>query len=1434
MAIDKLIPRYINNDDDFLVVKSVEMIDAINVHVGDNLGGNADVLKNSRGNTLMTFASGSELPATGTNTVVGSGLNIEKSEIVFAVHNSLGNHSIYHYSTASNVLRLVYRDSILGFTSISFVKFDFIVKENGDTLAYFTDGVTDPKKINITKALLGTGYPYKVAGGYTYTDEEKLLCITNAKQPPLDPPTLAFTNIANQENFIYDEYFQFAYQYVYEDGEVSALSPYSEIGVNTQQLLDGLISDSAKDLFNAINVTVKHSRSDVSKIRLLAKSAENLGFFAVDEINNVRTSTTSTILFTNNEIRSYIPSIEQNKMYDNVPQKANSQAISGSRLLYGGYTEFYDNVNTDVEITEINNEEGKSVYLSVNPTTSSTTYYSPATSVATSKFNFVAGDTINSTSNNSEVILDFQIYSRLIDILPGGSASIQLNATETTQRLIINEVKIDIAKQFTLPAYDDLLGGSPDVYARLISNISGNYNVVIYRAQALAQPSNIVHNLRGSAVINISLDAINYGTTQISFLVKIASMSLQTVEGYYYSGGSYIGPDKFTSFSLNPTLLNTSYSTKFSSFVAKKNYNSKQYYTPSNRSFKAGQEHRFGVVYYDKFNRSGAVNEIGTKEVSWYSDRSATGGGPVSFQFKLKHNPPSWASRWQLLYSPFTSYNYALQYSVGEAFCSSPSDKDNVIYVSMNTLEGKTYSYIEAKNAKLEYVFAEGDKLRIIKYETGTLPNGENNFVDYEFDILGYDYYDTTNTPAIAVPGTGEVISDDRKVGWFLKLTENLNATGFTKADIVTRVENSTTVYNADFWNKNTVVEIYRPIKQSEINIYREISKVFNVVNDSGTYRHKGDRDYSYTWTSGPSNITVSDGFAETTLDIKNEDRLVISTTILGVLTSYQVSVSSVTMSGTKKVFSVSNSNRVGNIGVEVPPNGNYSLASIDNLNDAVIETFNGDTYYRMRQMNVITDFKLLGDATSIVTTEYENMFVEDNSITDFADSKFTSVGRPNAPAPTAGRIYRKSTITYSEPYVLDSQILPLSSFNLGQANFVDLSPVYGSIQYIIDGGDSISILQERKCSVAPINRNIIEYISGGTGVTVSTNFIGSQSFYAGDYGVGRHPESVVNYFGRVYFADINTGKVIRLGPDGITPISEQGVDSYIQDKMNSAIKLGDQNFKFVGLLDPERSEYILSFQKRLGGGTYTNDTIAYDVKEGVWKTRYSFIPESGVYVDNLLITFKSGAAWAHTDESNRNNFYGVFQPSFVKVVSAQNNSMVKTFEALSVEGDSPWSFSVDTRDQSTVTISTMDKREGMYYSSIPTATTSTSNLVPLGIVTSVVAVGGGYEITLQTNINSLPFPLNGSIKVVAGGVFTNTDLVVSGISSKKTITVTGTTLITAGQTIAVSSDSSVDGDKMRGPYAVISFTNSSTSPIEAYAFNAVYNRSMLHNELVN
>lgn len=45
MAIDKLIPQYLNSDADQKLIKSVEMADALNVLVSNNDQGTAGVIK---------------------------------------------------------------------------------------------------------------------------------------------------------------------------------------------------------------------------------------------------------------------------------------------------------------------------------------------------------------------------------------------------------------------------------------------------------------------------------------------------------------------------------------------------------------------------------------------------------------------------------------------------------------------------------------------------------------------------------------------------------------------------------------------------------------------------------------------------------------------------------------------------------------------------------------------------------------------------------------------------------------------------------------------------------------------------------------------------------------------------------------------------------------------------------------------------------------------------------------------------------------------------------------------------------------------------------------------------------------------------------------------------------------------------------------------
>ncbi len=87
--------------------------------------------------------------------------------------------------------------------------------------------------------------------------QKKLLNLTVAKTASFKkPPSF---NIVNNPDLtgssrIKDNNYQFAYKYIYTDGEHSALSPYSSLSVANSQLVDGFNTDAAKDFFNQINV----------------------------------------------------------------------------------------------------------------------------------------------------------------------------------------------------------------------------------------------------------------------------------------------------------------------------------------------------------------------------------------------------------------------------------------------------------------------------------------------------------------------------------------------------------------------------------------------------------------------------------------------------------------------------------------------------------------------------------------------------------------------------------------------------------------------------------------------------------------------------------------------------------------------------------------------------------------------------------------------------------------------------------------------------------------------------------------------------------------------------------------------------------------------------------------------------------------------------
>ena len=346
-SIDKLIPRYLNLDDDERLIKNIEMTDAQNLRISVDVERDALVVKNAYGNVARSSNLENGSMPNGTNVAIGSVADDTTHQIYFAVFNSNSNHIIIRYDFNAKKAYKVYQSSVLQFSQDSFVQMSIVRNSNTDILLYLNDGLTPPKKINATKAEQSSsgsgGYPAAFTSG---TDAEKLLYITVAKQPPLSPPVIEFSNNPNfPQNDLFEKNFQFAYQYEYLDGEQSALSPYSALSVTEFQLKDGFINFDDRLTLNEITVTVDNNKGDVKKIKVYGRRGDrDAAFFLIDTILNNPLGGTQSIKFRDDI--SYIPlSAEvQDKRFDNVPQVADSQAICSSRLFYGGYTEGYPNL----------------------------------------------------------------------------------------------------------------------------------------------------------------------------------------------------------------------------------------------------------------------------------------------------------------------------------------------------------------------------------------------------------------------------------------------------------------------------------------------------------------------------------------------------------------------------------------------------------------------------------------------------------------------------------------------------------------------------------------------------------------------------------------------------------------------------------------------------------------------------------------------------------------------------------------------------------------------------------------------------------------------------------------------------------------------------------------------------------------------------------
>jgi len=1353
MAIDKLVPQYLNKDEDERLVKPFEMTDALNIRISPDDGSDQGIVRNIKGNTIVNPVTTDDAIPSGTNRAVGAVTCESGKCIYFFVYNSNLNHGIYKYDFIDDKYIKLYQDPVLNFSRDGFIKADVIINQFEEHLLYFTDNRNEPRKINATR-LLYNGYGPNLTSG-TSIQKEKFFTV--CKPPPQSVPTFKFgTNESVGQNNLRDNCFQFAYQYIYDDGEVSAISAYSPLAVSPTNLAFNSTSIQFASAFNnELAVTVSNSDGPVDKIRVFARRNNDGAFFKVKELSNDPQQTEQTFTFRNDKIYSYVSSEEVNRTHDAVPRVASAQAISNSRLFYGNYLEGFDNLpqpdvfsypvyHPDIETSSSINidvvggtngvvtetlgvgsyasDQFQSSWRAIYGGTSTNAFYASGEWLSLSPsltFARYGDSTTNGISfqidlsdfpsqgfdaSDSQINMNFNLSCDRFGISPdldSNASNTQFSVLATTYAddgeeihsqnvTILNpdsiqsgigNLKFQNPLQFNLTSqgqdFQDVNSFGEFISSAIVNELESstvgltpstegpNQNLIGATAffsgtsagfpsiQPTTQEADcLLAWMSGFGEFKVHSATYDQQSQKVTCMVRCIDISLDTD---YALAPTTVGPTTVTNDFVGGTdaqlaanlyygvganngsiFQGSGYNHQMNLFTSDKvslsigsqengaGYTVRDYSVGSGAlrshweeynfisgdisiftqdgeavtSFKAGATHDFGIVYYDHRNRPSGVQPLEEKSVKHFGQRPGGNNGRTEIDFRLLHEPPSWATKWAPVYSKNTSYSEVLQVLVNEAATGKQTtftdirSNDGVktrpvlsgleggvngqIFISLRGLEGKSNSYKDFKGASKSYEYNEGDILRILQYE-----DSEGNIQRplHEFKITSYKFYtDNDENPIrLSQNSPDEDETNYRRTGWYLTIRDN-NISNFKRGDILV---------GKDFFSQNCLVEICRPKRgvEEESRVYYEIEKQYDILEVGGVRTHAGDRSNS---VSPAVTIQVlSPTIFTSTTRLYLGDKLIIGAGsgehvfIEGIVPNSNGVYTYTVYSG--QPFTTSNVSD----GAIFPCVVDNAVGSPNSLHKGVVTLTKGDMYLRIREQlgNSKTDYTPSGqtivfkyDPTIPDNQLYRKFVIEDESVSDYFDSKAISIGRPFIETPDQEEIRRATAITYSAPFVSDSNVLNLSTFNPLLFSYKDYNSINGPVCSIIDKGESLLVMQEKKISSTPIDRTLIQSAGKDGMLVTSTNVLGTETYFAGTFGPGLNPESVVDRFGVTYFCDMDAGKVFSLSSKGIQPISEVKMSAFF-GSLFADLLLRDSIPRIPCGIDPENDEFIVTVE---------------------------------------------------------------------------------------------------------------------------------------------------------------------------------------------------------------------------------------------------------------
>ena len=330
-----------NKSTDERILPPGEYVDALNARLGSTEDSEIGTLENTKGNTLLT-------------NITNQGVALSANAVCIGSYADDSDETIYWFITDPGVVDLIVSFNVKTSVTIYHVISTTVLNFNPsnlitgveliDRFLIFTDNLNPPRKINVDRS-----YAFPVGGVDQITEEEINLIV----KPPINPPTFTLSkNDNDDQSFFTDKFISFAYRFKYEDGEYSALSPFSlpafepenpdlvEVDFNT------IKNESMVNDYNAATVFFNTGSSLVKEIEVCYKESSSTVIKVIDNYNKSdlgwADNTNQSIFFRNKEVFKVLSANESTRLYDNVPLKAKALTQSGNRLMLGNYVDGYD------------------------------------------------------------------------------------------------------------------------------------------------------------------------------------------------------------------------------------------------------------------------------------------------------------------------------------------------------------------------------------------------------------------------------------------------------------------------------------------------------------------------------------------------------------------------------------------------------------------------------------------------------------------------------------------------------------------------------------------------------------------------------------------------------------------------------------------------------------------------------------------------------------------------------------------------------------------------------------------------------------------------------------------------------------------------------------------------------------------------------------